>query len=218
MCEQAQNAHPTSTTSLRFLPSSMTLQTRVRLKSLKTPLKRQYFLFSSKWTHPGQSQIYKQSSRNCLPRSLHPCSLLSSQFPHAKCDRHGVRVFLRFLDWPEAATTPAWRRPGQQTASLRRKDGGGGVLLGESERREGRSWEHLFFQQKWRTSEENLVHTQATRAQCRGSSSIFPNMLRMISSVTAENKLSSMLFACYSLTSHNCSALSHTTNDFAYVN
>lgn len=98
---QRQNAQPRSS-FFRF-PSLMVLQTRVCLKFLKTPLKRRYFLFSSKWTQPGQSQIYKQSSRNCLARSLLPYSLLRFQVPEAKWELQDLQTFF-FLQTLETNT------------------------------------------------------------------------------------------------------------------
>ncbi|WVY98831.1 hypothetical protein V8G54_030982, partial [Vigna mungo] len=152
-----------------------------------------YLRFLWGWTQPGQSQRYKQSSRNCRARSLQPCSLLRSQFPRAKC---GFRLVLGFFEAPRSAAMPAWRRPGQQTASLRRE----AQVAGESERSEGRVWEHLVFQQKWRMREENLVQTQATRAQWRGSSSSFAKTASTMSSFSIEKPQSSSIEAWFSVT------------------
>lgn len=68
-------------------------------------------------------------------------------------------------------------------------------MEGESEemRDEGKVWEHLVFQQKWRMRVENRVETHAARAQCRGSSSSFARMERTMSSVSAAKTLSSIV-------------------------
>ncbi|PON55332.1 hypothetical protein TorRG33x02_299900, partial [Trema orientale] len=52
---------------------------------------------------------------------------------------------------------------------------------------------HLFFQQTLRIRDENLVETQATRAQFRGSSSSLKKMLRTTSSESFENIVSCIL-------------------------
>ncbi|PON65920.1 hypothetical protein PanWU01x14_114090 [Parasponia andersonii] len=52
---------------------------------------------------------------------------------------------------------------------------------------------HLFFQQTLRIRNENLVETQATRAQFRGSSSSLKKMLRTTSSESFENIVSCIL-------------------------
>lgn len=73
--------------------------------------------------------------------------------------------------------------------------GGGGV--GEerrSETTEGIVWEHFIFQQMVRIREENLVQTQASLAQFRGSSSSLKKMLRTTSSESFENPVS-VIFA-----------------------
>lgn len=61
-----------------------------------------------------------------------------------------------------------------------------------SEATEGMVAKHLAFQQKARIREENLVQTQARRAQFRGSSSSLDKILRTKSSESFPNRVSAI--------------------------